>query len=249
MNKTIVATLGVEELPVDAFNFSLDVPPTSASVNLGKSAKFKVTLSPLGGKTEIVALSAEGLPPQASASFSLLRVDFKGNPPYESELTIAASSLAPVGTFTVTVVGSTPKGVTNYATLTLDVKEPPPPPPPPPPPGGFESMILQVQQNPAALGALFTILAAPIGWLFRKRSRSSLSRRIAHIHSLYRHHSANTQECEAKLMEAKENILGELEHGKLNEEQFRVLDSTIASYLQILATRKSNPDPDSTKPS
>jgi hypothetical protein len=51
-------------------DFTISAAPSSATVSAGQSATYKLTISPLAGFSQQVALSCSGLPNNASCSFS-----------------------------------------------------------------------------------------------------------------------------------------------------------------------------------
>lgn len=102
--------------PRPAFDFSISASPTSQTVPPGQSASFRIAVTLVGGSTQPVGLSVEGLPFGASASFS----PTAGNPNFASALTITTSPRTPLGTYTLTILG-TGGGITRSATVTLTV--------------------------------------------------------------------------------------------------------------------------------
>jgi hypothetical protein len=80
-------------------NFTLSASPTSLSVTQGTSGNSTITVTPSGGFTGSVTLSASGLPSGVTASFGT-------NPTTStSVVTFTASSTATTGTSTVTITG------------------------------------------------------------------------------------------------------------------------------------------------
>jgi hypothetical protein len=95
-------------------NFSLSASPSSLSVTQGSSGNSTITVTPSGGFTGSVTLSASGLPAGVTATFGT-------NPTTStSVLTLTASSTATVGTATVTITG-TSGTLTHTTTVTLTV--------------------------------------------------------------------------------------------------------------------------------
>ncbi|HEX2328322.1 MAG TPA: hypothetical protein VHN74_06345 [Candidatus Angelobacter sp.] len=95
-------------------NFSLSASPSSLSVTQGSTANSTVTVTPSGGFTGSVTLSASGLPSGVTAAFGT-------NPTTStSVVTFTASSTATTGTATVTVTG-TSGTLTHTATISLTV--------------------------------------------------------------------------------------------------------------------------------
>ena len=95
-------------------NFSLSLSPASLSVTQGSSGSSTITVSPSGGFTGSVSLSASGLPAGVTASFGT-------NPATStSTVTFSASSTATTGTATVTITG-TSGSLTHTTTISLTV--------------------------------------------------------------------------------------------------------------------------------
>ncbi|MGE5323615.1 MAG: hypothetical protein ACM3SW_12160 [Actinomycetota bacterium] len=98
-------------------NFSLSASPTSLSVTQGSSGSSTITITPSGGFTGSVTLSASGLPSGVTASFGT-------NPATSSSvLTLTASSTATTGTATVTITG-TSGSLTHTTSVSLTVNAP-----------------------------------------------------------------------------------------------------------------------------
>jgi hypothetical protein len=97
-----------------ATNFSLSASPTSLTVTQGSSGNSTITVTPSGGFTGSVTLSASGLPSGVTASFGT-------NPTTStSAVTFSASSTATTGTATVTITG-TSGSLTHTTTISLTV--------------------------------------------------------------------------------------------------------------------------------
>lgn len=80
-------------------NFSLSASPSSVSATQGGNGSSTVTVTPSGGFTGSVTLSASGLPSGVTAAFGT-------NPTTStSSVTFTASATAATGTFTVTITG------------------------------------------------------------------------------------------------------------------------------------------------
>src|SRR5215468_8970458 len=98
-------------------DFSLSASPASLTITQGNSGTSTMTVTPSGGFTGSVTLSASGLPSGVTASFGT-------NPTAStSVLTLTASSTATTGTATVTVTG-TSGTLTHTTTITLTVNAP-----------------------------------------------------------------------------------------------------------------------------
>ena len=95
-------------------NFSLSASPSSLSVTRGSSGNSTITVSPSGGFTGSVSLSASGLPSGVTASFGT-------NPTTGSSVaTFTASSTATTGTSSVTITG-TSGSLTHTTSISLTV--------------------------------------------------------------------------------------------------------------------------------
>jgi len=95
-------------------DFSLSVSPPSVPVAQGGTGSSTVTVSPIGGFTGSVALSASGLPSGVTASF--VPVSTTGT----STVTFTASSTATAGVASVTIRG-TSGSLTHTTTVSLNV--------------------------------------------------------------------------------------------------------------------------------
>jgi hypothetical protein len=95
-------------------NFSLSASPASLSVTQGNSGSSTITVTPSGGFTGSVSLSASGLPAGVTATFGT-------NPTTStSTVTFTASPTAATGTATVTITG-TSGSLTHTTTISLTV--------------------------------------------------------------------------------------------------------------------------------
>jgi hypothetical protein len=95
-------------------NFTLSASPSSLSVTQGSSGSSTITVTPSGGFTGSVSLSASGLPSGVTASFGT-------NPTTStSSVTFTASSTATTGTSTVTITG-TSGSLTHTTSISLTV--------------------------------------------------------------------------------------------------------------------------------
>jgi hypothetical protein len=119
---TITGAAGVAHtvavtLVVSARDFALSVSPSSASIVRGKSAKYTVGVSVVGGSVGKVSLTVAGLPAGATAAFS-------PNPagsPGSSTLTVKTTSSTKRGTYTLRITG-TSGSLVHEATATLTVR-------------------------------------------------------------------------------------------------------------------------------
>src|SRR5262249_19128793 len=95
-------------------DFSLSASPASLTVAQGASGSSTITVTPINGFAGTVALTASGLPPGVTASFS------PASTTGTSTLTLTASSTATTGPATVTVTG-TSGTLTHTTTIALTV--------------------------------------------------------------------------------------------------------------------------------
>jgi hypothetical protein len=95
-------------------NFTLSASPSSLSVTRGNSGNSTITVTPSGGFTGSVTLSASGLPAGVTASFGT-------NPTTStSVLTLTASATATTGTASVTITGIS-GALTHTTSISLTV--------------------------------------------------------------------------------------------------------------------------------
>lgn len=100
--------------PPSTPDFALSASPASLSVTQGSNAGSTITVTPSGGFTGSVSLSASGLPSGVTASFGT-------NPTTStSTVTFAAAAAAATGTFSVTITG-TSGSLTHTTTISLTV--------------------------------------------------------------------------------------------------------------------------------
>ncbi|MHB1953043.1 MAG: Ig-like domain repeat protein [Sulfobacillus sp.] len=84
-------------------DFSLSVSPSSQSVSQGSSVSYNVVTATSSGTGQNIALSASNVPSGITASFSPATVE-SGT---QTALTVTASSSAPTGTYTLTLLSKT----------------------------------------------------------------------------------------------------------------------------------------------
>ena len=104
----------------ELFDFTVDVSPSSQSVERGDAVEYTVTVSLLSG-SGTVSLSVSGLP--SSDGIWDFDVD-SGSPTFTSTLTVGVFQDASVGSYTLTVTGEG-GGVSRSDTCTLVVESPP----------------------------------------------------------------------------------------------------------------------------
>jgi cellulose 1,4-beta-cellobiosidase len=114
LTHTVVVPLTVTGIGGD---FSLTAASASMTVNQGSTATNTITVTPSGGFSGSVALTATGLPSGVTAAFS------PASTTGTSTLTLSASSTATLGVATVTVTG-TSGALTHTATITVTVNPP-----------------------------------------------------------------------------------------------------------------------------
>jgi hypothetical protein len=103
------------EIVQAAPDFTVEAAPMSQSAAAGGSATYTVTIGSVSGFGGVVMLGTAGLPSGASASFNPATVAGGGT----STMTVTTGLSTPVGTYTVTVTGSS--GASHNAKVTLVV--------------------------------------------------------------------------------------------------------------------------------
>jgi len=98
-------------------SFSVSAVPTSQTVSRGSSTQFAVTISAQGGFSGTVNLNVSGLPTRTSSNFNPKSVVGSGT----STLKISPNPQAPVGTYTLTIKG-TSGSLVQSAIVTLIIK-------------------------------------------------------------------------------------------------------------------------------
>ena len=112
VNKTIRAC------SAPAPDFSLSATPSSQKVVQGTSTSYTVSITSYGGFNGSVTLNANGLPANASTSFS-------PNPATASStMTVTTSASTPTGSYTLTISG-TSGALTHNTTVTVNITAPP----------------------------------------------------------------------------------------------------------------------------
>jgi uncharacterized membrane protein len=102
-------------------DFSLSSSPGSQTVTQGSSTTYTIGVSPSGGFTGDVSLSATGLPSGATASFNPNPASTSGGAT-TSTMTVTTSGSTPTGTSTITVAGTS--GSLNHSIqVTLTVQQ------------------------------------------------------------------------------------------------------------------------------
>jgi hypothetical protein len=104
----------VNNWPGGSPNFSLSASPSSLTITQGSNGTSTITVTPTGGFSSSVALSATGLPTGVTAAFNPTSTTTT------SVLTLTASATAKTGTVTVTIQGKS-GSLTNTTTLSLTV--------------------------------------------------------------------------------------------------------------------------------
>jgi Divergent InlB B-repeat domain/PQQ-like domain len=107
------ASDGVQRAPVNGMqiiphahapapDFTLDVSPSSQTVQAGNSTSYTATIAAVNGFAGAVTFSASGLPSGANATFNPTSVTGSGS----STMTVTTASTTPTGTFTLTITGT-----------------------------------------------------------------------------------------------------------------------------------------------
>ena len=102
---------------------TLGITPTSQSVTRGQTATYTISVTSTGGFTGAVALSATGVPANASASLSPASVTLTSGGTASTTLTVSTTSGTPTGSATLTVQGTGTK-VSGTITAGLTVNAP-----------------------------------------------------------------------------------------------------------------------------
>lgn len=116
ISHSITISVTVSKPPVPGFLLSSS--PASMSLNQGAAGNTTITVTPQGGFTGSVSLSAAGLPAGVTAAFS------PASTASTSTVTLTASSTATVGSATITING-TSGTLTASTTIALTVTAPP----------------------------------------------------------------------------------------------------------------------------
>ncbi len=153
------------------FNFAIEATPGSRSVRAGKSATFTVAVKLVSGTAQSVSLSLEGLPDDASYSFS----PASGTPTFTSTLTVSTEASAPPGTYQLTIRGEG-GGVMQSATVSLTVER-----------AKAASSLslsasptsLKVGESVSVVGTLSPPVATTIELLYRRPDGFELSKQVA----------------------------------------------------------------------
>ena len=115
-------TISLCNMVVDSPNFFVTAPPVSQSVTAGTSATYTTTITPMGGYTGSVTLSATGLPSGATASFKPATVAV-GASAATSAMTVATAASTATGVYPITVT-ATDGTLTNTAYPELTINPP-----------------------------------------------------------------------------------------------------------------------------
>ena len=105
-------------------DFAISATPASQTVQAGNATTYSTTITPSGGFTGTVNLSASGLPAGASASFAPSSIAGGSG---SSTLTVSTTTATAAGTYTVTITG-TSGTLSHSTTVTLVLTTPPPAP-------------------------------------------------------------------------------------------------------------------------
>jgi hypothetical protein len=101
--------------------FAVSASPSSQTIARGGKATYTVTITPSGGFTGSVTLSAKNVPSGAKSSFSPNPVSITSNSAASSTLTITTANSTKLGTYTITIA-ATSGSTTHTVTIGLTVK-------------------------------------------------------------------------------------------------------------------------------
>jgi uncharacterized membrane protein len=113
LTNTTQVTVVVQPPPTP--DFSLSSSPGSATVTQGNAANYTIAVSPSGGYSGTVNLSASQLPTGVTASFNPASVTTTGGSVVSSALTLTTATNAPIGTYNITVTGSDSTGSPTHS--------------------------------------------------------------------------------------------------------------------------------------
>ncbi|HEY4356999.1 MAG TPA: alginate lyase family protein [Acidobacteriaceae bacterium] len=112
-----VGTISLCNLFIDAPDFGLQATPASLTVQAGTSNSYTATVTPRGGFTGTVALTASGLPTGVTATFNPASLSGAAT---SSTMTIATTAAAVPGVYTVGIQGTSGALTqTTYPQLTI----------------------------------------------------------------------------------------------------------------------------------
>lgn len=100
-------------------DFSVSASPASQTVTQGASTTYTATVTPSGGFSGTVTLSASGLPAGASAAFNPASITTSGS----STLTVTTSATTPIGSYPITITGVSGT-LSHTASVSLVVQAP-----------------------------------------------------------------------------------------------------------------------------
>ena len=128
-NRVTQADDGDNMMPANAFllvdstgglpDFSISVSPGSASVKKGGSTSASATVTGILGYDKNVTLSASGIPPNTTISFT----PEKGKPAYSSTMLVSTSNTTPAGSYPITITGTGDDANVRSTIFTLTVTE------------------------------------------------------------------------------------------------------------------------------
>ncbi|MEW5995097.1 MAG: hypothetical protein AB1744_11980, partial [Candidatus Zixiibacteriota bacterium] len=104
--------------PPPAADFSISASPTTSEVSQGGSTQATITVTPSGGYSYTVSLSATGQPSGVSVSFTP-----ENGTSFTSTMSVVVSRYTQVGSHTITVTGKGTDWKTHTLTFTLKVTE------------------------------------------------------------------------------------------------------------------------------
>ena len=101
------------------FDYSISLSQTSASLVQGTNISLAVSVSLSRGVAGPVGLSLRQIPDGLKVGLN----PSSGEPPFDSQLSISAGPVSPIGSFTIIVTGSSPTAGVRRASLSLTVNQ------------------------------------------------------------------------------------------------------------------------------
>ena len=102
-----------------SFDYGISLSQTSASVVQGTNVSITVSVSLSRGVAGPVDLSLRQIPDGLKLGLN----PSSGEPPFDSQLSISAGPVSPIGSFTIIVTGSSPTAGVRSASLSLTVRQ------------------------------------------------------------------------------------------------------------------------------
>src|SRR5262249_23177975 len=114
---TLTHTTNVTLVVTTTSDFSIVVSPSSQTLSRGSSTSYTVTIGSISGFSGTVSLGDSGLPSKANGTFRPSSIVGSGT----STLKITANKVAPRGTYTLTITGSS-GSLSHSANVTLTIQ-------------------------------------------------------------------------------------------------------------------------------